>query len=80
MNIRTQKRFMTGLHGDNTVSGSEYNDMDYGKYNTKQNTVPEPVILGLPDYTNKKNTLHNNINENVLLESIFQNKIFIELK
>ena len=51
--------------------------MDYGKYNTKQNTVPEPVILGLPDYTNKKNTLHNNINENVLLESIFQNKIFV---
>jgi hypothetical protein len=65
---------MTGLHGDNTVSGSEYNDMDYGKYNT----VPDPVILGLPDYTNKKNTLHNNINENVLLESIFQNKIFID--
>jgi len=63
---------MSGLNGDNTVSG--YTDVPYGKYNVER----EPTILGRPDYTNKKTTLHNNINENILLESLCQNKVFID--
>jgi hypothetical protein len=90
MNISTQKAFRTGLNGSystDTVRGtSELSDTNgfngsldstyTGRY--KETYMPNPVLLGQPNYQNPETTLHNNIGNNVLLESLFDNKIYID--
>lgn len=81
MNRTRQMAYFTGINrnhpidaisGIGNVSNSE-NGSDYNQtYRTSNN-----VLLGTPDYTNQNNILHNNVNERIMREQLFDNKILI---
>ena len=93
MNRNKQKAFLTGANGSystDTVKGSselaDTNgftgsvDSNYvGNYNNAyKGGINGSVFLGLPDYGNPGDLLHNNVEERVLLEQVLDNKLFID--
>jgi hypothetical protein len=92
MNWSRQKAYLTGSSGYNetdVVKGtSELADSNAftgtpntagGNYqHTHRGGMTGNMLLGQPNYQNTNTYLHNNINQNVLLEQTFDNKIFID--
>lgn len=85
MNRERQKAFLTGSNGnypgDRIMPQSELGDNNgymgnYGK--TFLGGTDGSVHLGQPDYSNPKNTLHNNLGDRVMLEQVFENRLFID--
>lgn len=83
-----QKQFLTGTTGKystSNITGQSdlYNGVqdstNTGAYKTAyQGGIDGSVHLGQIDYTNPRNTLHNNIGDRVLNEQIFDNMMFID--
>jgi hypothetical protein len=93
MNYSQQKAYLTGANGKyttDTVKGiSELADTNgfngsmssgyVGTYNMAyRGGMMGHMLMGKPDYTNKDDILHNNVGENILLEQIIDNKLFID--
>lgn len=93
MNWSRQKEYMTGANGgystdpvkgtseltdSNAFTGSSASTYagDYQK--SFQGGMIGTMLLGRPDYTNPGNLLHNNVGDRTLLDTIFENKIFID--
>lgn len=80
MNRTHQKSYFTGMNGNystNQVSGitklTNTQESDYNEVYNEQKSV----LLGKPNYANPNNTLHNNLNETIMKEQLFYNKILI---
>jgi hypothetical protein len=68
---------MNGNYSTNSVSGiSELSNMKFNNYNESYNNNRN-VLLGPPNYNNPNNTLHNNLNDRIMREQLFDNKILI---
>lgn len=93
MNRSRQKAFLTGANGsystDPVKGSSELADTNgfngsidsgyVGNYNNVyKGGMNGSVFLGLPDYSNPGDLLHNNVAERVLLEQVLDNKLFID--
>ncbi|VBB17979.1 hypothetical protein YASMINEVIRUS_442 [Yasminevirus sp. GU-2018] len=93
MNRSRQRQFLTGANGgystdivtgqselQNTNGFNGSTDSAYvGTYNTSyQGGIDGSVHLGPIDYTNPRNTIHNNIGDRVLAEQVFDNRLFID--
>lgn len=93
MNRSRQKAFLTGANGsystDPVRGSSELADTNGFNGSTDSGYVGNyqaaykggmngSVFLGLPDYTNPGDLLHNNVAERVLLEQVLDNKLFID--
>ena len=93
MNISRQKAYLTGQNGfysTDTVRGtSELADtngfngsIDSGYVGNYQQSyrggMTGNTFIGLPDYRNPGDILHNNVAERVLLEQVLDNKLFID--
>lgn len=73
MNRNNQNNFL-----QDPFAQSEYGTNNNSLYDV-QNKHQIP-LMNQPNYSNQKNTLHNNIGSNVILEQTFDNKIFIDTK
>jgi hypothetical protein len=81
MNRQRQKVFMTGTNGSDDVG--TISDMagtaSNGNYsNVYQGGMEGSTFIGLPNYDNPNNVLHNNVGSRVMLEQMFDNKLFID--
>ena len=93
MNYSQQKAYLTGANGKYTTDSvkgiSELTDTNgfngstqsgyVGTYNMAyRGGMIGHMLMGRPDYTNKDNLLHNNVEEQILLEQIIDNRLFID--
>ena len=80
MNSSRQKSFFTGMNGSystNQVSGiNNLTGITDNRYNEVYNNTRN-VLLGNPNYNNSNNTLHNNLNDRIMREQLFDNKLLI---
>lgn len=83
MNYSNQPRYLTGIHGMQGMQGMQdmrdTQGIQEDSYRTAyRGGMDGTTILGHPNYSNPNNTVHNNIGQNVTLEQIYNNKIFID--
>jgi len=81
MNRLRQKVFMTGTNGSDDVGtiGDMAGTASNGNYNNVyQGGMEGSTFIGLPNYDNPNNVLHNNVGSRVMLEQMFDNKLFID--
>lgn len=80
MNRTRQKSYFSGMNGNystNQVAGiSNLSNMAGNNYKESYNNTRN-VLLGNPNYSNQNNTLHNNLNERIMREQLFDNKLLI---
>lgn len=80
MNRTRQKAYFTGANNNYSINDiSSVNKLTNMEGNNYKEIYDESktVLLGEPNYTNPNNTLHNNLNDIIMKEQIFDNKILI---
>lgn len=74
MNRNNQNKF---LQSDNMGQSEIETNNNYSLFDIQSKHIQ---LLSQPNYKNQNNNIHNNIGSNVLLEQIYDNKIFIDTK